>query len=142
MSSASPALPGSTKSAARMLDVTGLVAQSDGGTTENGPSASRPLASLSSALGAVCSGTAPPCGLPAMPACGLSMPACGLSMPACGLSMPACGLGGAVVAAPLLPAGAVPDCQSVAGGRSPLGVCFLHEAPKARVHARAISGVQ
>src|SRR5215470_5485696 len=123
MSSASPALPGSTKSAARMFDVTGLAAQSEGGTTENGPSWSRPSASLSSVLGAVCSGTEPPCGLPAMPACGLSMPACGL--------------GGAVVAGALLPAGAVPDCQSVAGGRSPLGDCFLHEAPRARVDARA-----
>src|ERR1700704_5837839 len=120
MSSASPALPGSTKSATRMLDVTGLGAHSEGGTTENGPSASRPSASLSSALGAVCSGTEPPCGSPAIPACGLSAAACGLSAAACGL-------GGALGAGALLP-GAVPDCQSVAAGRSPLGACFLHAA--------------
>src|SRR3954466_3124726 len=107
MSSASPALPGSTKSAARMFDVTGLVVQSAGATTENGPSASRPSASLPSVLGPGCLGPAPPCGSPAIPACGLSMPACGL--------------GGAAVAGALLPAGAVPDCQSLAGGRSPLG---------------------
>src|SRR4051812_29291902 len=122
MSSASaPGLPGSTKSAARMLDVTGLVVQSAGATTENGPSASRPSPSLSSALGELCSGTEP-CGLPPMPACGSSA--------ACGLSMPACGLGGAFAAGAVLLPVVVPDCQSEAGGSSLLGDCFLHAAPR------------
>src|SRR5262245_13184494 len=122
MSSASaPGLPGSWKSAARMFDVTGLIVQSAGALSVNGPIASVPSACFSSALGGVFCGTEPGDALVLSP-----------GWAAWGLGGAAWGLGGATPVA-----GGLAEPQSLAGGRSPLGGCFLQDIASAATITRA-----